>query len=207
MRDLDIRINLKNYIEFEHTGVSDTIVIDELGICQGESRIDIAVINGEIQGYEIKSEYDTLNRLPIQVELYNKVFDRVTLVSAESHYAKACKIIPDWWGIIIAVPQKNNGIILRNIREAVKNKNTDAYYIAQLLWKDEAISVIKDYIPNSKLSSKNRVELWNILVNLTSKEELCAIVRDKLKHSEFRHSWRSDSLLKLNGDLFQPFSK
>ncbi len=205
MRDIDIRVNLKNYIGIEHVGIADTVIIDELGICQGESRIDIAVINGEFQGYEIKSEYDTLNRLPGQVELYNKVFDRVTLVTAKNHYAKAIRLIPDWWGIIVAEPN-NNGVFLKSIRKAKKNKNTEAFHIAQLLWKDEVISVIKEIVPNAKLSNKNRFDLWSILVSLTTKDELNTIVRDKLKHSEFRENWRSDSLLKLNDDSFQPFS-
>lgn len=206
MRDIDIRANLRNYIEIEHVGINDAILIDELGICQGESRIDIAVINGEFQGYEIKSEYDTLNRLPGQVELFNKVFDRITLVTAENHYSKAFKIIPDWWGIMVA-EQYSNGVFLKSIRKARKNKNTEAFHIAQLLWKDEVISVIKEIIPNAKLSNKNRYDLWNILVSITSKNELNTIVRDKLKHSKFRQNWRSDSLLKLNDDLFQPFSR
>ena len=41
----------------------DTLVIDELGLAHAKSRIDVAVINGCIHGYEIKSAKDTLDRL------------------------------------------------------------------------------------------------------------------------------------------------
>ncbi|WP_128815240.1 hypothetical protein [Vibrio sp. 624788] len=34
---------------------NQTLVIDELGLMHGSNRIDIAVVNGCIHGYEIKS--------------------------------------------------------------------------------------------------------------------------------------------------------
>jgi len=39
-------------------------MLHELGILNGATRIDIAVITGQIEGYELKSERDTIQRLP-----------------------------------------------------------------------------------------------------------------------------------------------
>ena len=44
----------------------DTIVLDELGLCHGDVRIDVASVNGELSGYEIKRHADTLARRPKQ---------------------------------------------------------------------------------------------------------------------------------------------
>ncbi len=78
---------------------SNTRIIEEFGSCQGNARVDVAVINGSIHGYEIKSEKDTLKRPPIQKEYYNRTLDFVTLVCEETHLEKAEQIIPNWWGI------------------------------------------------------------------------------------------------------------
>jgi len=60
------------------------------------------VINGELHGFELKSERDTLARLEDQAELYSQVFDRMTLIIAKRHLEKAVPKIPRWWGIIAA---------------------------------------------------------------------------------------------------------
>ena len=64
MRDSEIRNTLRATLLSEHAGDPTAVVIDELGICQGSARIDMAVVNGSLNGYEIKSDLDTLARLP-----------------------------------------------------------------------------------------------------------------------------------------------
>lgn len=46
---------------------ADTLVIDELGLAHAKARVDVAVINGCLHGYEIKSAQDTLDRLAGQL--------------------------------------------------------------------------------------------------------------------------------------------
>src|SRR6187402_1509374 len=57
--DPDVRALLREYLEDVHKG-SDTRLLEELGLCQGDVRVDVAVVNGELSGYEIKSPSDTL---------------------------------------------------------------------------------------------------------------------------------------------------
>lgn len=42
----------------------ETVVINELDVCFGNAIIDVVAVNGEIYGFEIKSEQDSLERLP-----------------------------------------------------------------------------------------------------------------------------------------------
>src|SRR5690606_14415828 len=80
---------------------SSAIVLDELQVCC-RSIVDIAVLSTGFLGIEIKSDKDTLNRLPDQITDYNKVFDSMIIVLGKCHYDKAINMIPDWWGVWIA---------------------------------------------------------------------------------------------------------
>lgn len=68
LRDIHLRKMLLEELYDEHKNDSNTRIINELGIDFGASRIDVAVVNGIIHGFEIKSECDTLLRLPRQME-------------------------------------------------------------------------------------------------------------------------------------------
>src|SRR5215211_7159088 len=115
MRDIDIRATLWRELRCAHRHEPDTIVLDELGLCQGSARVDVAVVNGFITGYEIKSERDTLARLPAQQEIYSKALDSVTIIVGASHAEKVVELIPSWWGITEAVLE-GGGVRLQKIR-------------------------------------------------------------------------------------------
>ena len=83
-----LRRSLHSYLIVQQQVEPDTTVIYELGLCQGSARVDLAVIDGQLHGYEIKSERDSLRRLRAQADLYNKVFDRVTLVCTEKAHMR-----------------------------------------------------------------------------------------------------------------------
>ncbi len=51
---------------------ADTLVVDELDLC-GLTRVDVAVVNGHLSGFEIKGSTDSLRRLPGQVTVYSQV--------------------------------------------------------------------------------------------------------------------------------------
>jgi hypothetical protein len=66
-RDRDIRPALVSRLQAVHAEDPRTHIIDELPICQMRARADLAVVNGEITGFEIKSDVDRLTRLATQV--------------------------------------------------------------------------------------------------------------------------------------------
>ena len=67
--DHQIRTALRRHLLQQHIDNHDTLILDELGVRHGTARIDIVVINGVMHGYEIKSDRDTLNRLPEKIRL------------------------------------------------------------------------------------------------------------------------------------------
>lgn len=94
MRDFDVRGAVRTWLRALYA--DDSRIVEEMGVWSGSVRIELAVINGELHGFELKSERDTLARLHDQAELYNQVFDRMTLVAANRHYNNAVSKIPNW---------------------------------------------------------------------------------------------------------------
>jgi hypothetical protein len=186
LKDCDIRKVLIEQLILEYGNDSQTKIVNEMGILNGKTRVDVAVIYGILHGYEIKSESDTLIRLPSQMEDYNKVFDRVTIVVATKYLNEVRKIIPNWWGIIV-VRNKNGHPVLRQVRKGRKNKNVDPYSVSRLLWKEEAIEILKEKGLHKGYLSKPRRKIYEKLVESLPLEELQFKVNELLKE---RKGWR-----------------
>lgn len=195
MRDRDIRSALKQELRAVFSNEPGTIIIDEVGLCGGSARIDVAVLNGAINGYEIKSESDTLDRLPGQQEIYSKTLDTVTVISSGSHIKKIKKQIPDWWGMM-EVSRDCDGLSFRVIREPVSNPNIDPYSLVQLLWREEALSILKDRSLEKGVLTKPRKDIWERIVENLTLEELRRVIGEKLKS---RENWRSVRSRKKDG--------
>lgn len=166
----------------------DTFVVDELGLKNGQVRADIAVLNGKLIGYEIKTDSDTLLRLPHQVLAYNEVFERVYIVTGQKHLAQALELIPEWWGVYLIRDGADDTYRFRCHRKAKANRNQHTFGLAQLLWKDEVIEILTE---NPKASIKKRMTketLYDMLSEEYSPKKLSKIV---LKYLKSRNSWRT----------------
>ncbi len=175
--DREVRDLLKRHLADAHFA-DDTIVLDELGLCQGDVRIDVASVNGELAGYEIKSPADTLARWPKQCRVYSKVVDRAWLVATEKTLESAKA--PAWWGLIRIV-QTPNQLGLRVVRAAQLNPSPDPYSIARLLWRDEAIEALADLGLARGVRTKRRAIAWRRLAESAPLDHLRAAVRSALK--------------------------
>ena len=142
MNDQKIREYLKASRLKKYVDDPKSLVVDELGLRHGAGRVDVAVINGLIRGYEIKGGTDTLRRLPVQSDTYNSVLDRATIVAAECHIDGAFKLLPEWWGVIV-VARKAESMKMRLLRPARKNPTKSPLAVAKLLWKAEALLALE----------------------------------------------------------------
>lgn len=188
MRDIDIRDKLKDTYLKKYFNDSNSKVVDELSVSYGTARVDIAVINGSFHGYEIKSDYDTLNRLPNQIQTYSKTFDYLTVITGEHHLEGVVNNIPDWCGIILAShTKKKDGVKLRHIRQPQRNKLIENLSIVQLLWKDELIMILEDAGIKKGLNNKSKPFLWSCVLEKIAPEKISSTVRERLK---LRANWR-----------------
>jgi len=176
--DQDIREALKKTLrEQDHNAA----IIEELPLQRGRGRADLAFVNGELWGFEIKSEADSLVRLGIQREHYESVFEFNTLVAAGKHLKLARQRIPRAWGII-EVSRNNGEVKLHHRRQAQRNHGLDNSALARLLWKNECRRILK----KAKIHTPAQtpvIELWN-LVQALDTIFLCTEVREALKRSQ-----------------------
>jgi hypothetical protein len=188
----------------KHHADHNTLIVDELGLMHGKCRADIAVINKYLTGYEIKSDEDSLYRLDQQIKIYNTVFDRISLIVGVKHLDKVESHLPNWWGIIVTCQSNKNEVTFKAVRPALKNEEIDLLSVAQLLWRDEAVSILSSLGVSKTDLQKKRIFLYQQLIELMKPVELRYIVRDCLKK---RRNWRYHRPSFLNGDLFQPSAR
>lgn len=172
-------------------------IFEELGVRHGTARIDLAIVNGIMCGYEIKSDKDTLDRLPEQVKEFSAVFDKITLIVGKRHLYQAMHIIPDWWGVKIAKVNTNNQVVFQTIRRPGKNKKQNILSIAQLLWRKEALQILEEKNKADDVRNKPRKFIYEKLTNTLDDKTLKKQVSSMLI---FREGWRSDVQLMSSGD-------
>jgi hypothetical protein len=163
-----------------------TRIVEEFCILGGKVRVDVSAINGQLHGYEIKSTVDNLDRLPRQQKFYNQVFDKITIVADEKHVVKAVKIVPPCWGLI-AASSTPYGTRLEEIWPARQNFEVDAEALVQLLWRDEALSVLRVNGIGKGLYKKSRKYLWKVMASKLDLPTIKSSVRNCLK---YRMDWR-----------------
>lgn len=191
--DKIIRCALREVLKKRHAKDKELRIIDELGVQHGSVRVDIAVINGIMHGYEIKSDRDTLMRLPEQILAYSAIFDQVTLVVGSKHFIDAFKMIPDWWGVETAHVDESGSIYFNQIRKSKNNPEQDNIAIARLLWRSEALGKLETLGKADGVRSKPREVVYERLATSIKLKPLKQYVRSVLCSS--RPDWRSGEQL------------
>lgn len=199
MRDSEIRPTLLHWLDTQYCTEPNSLIVEELGLCQGSVRADVAVVNGTLKGFEIKSEKDSLVRLARQASTYSQVFDSVSLVTAERHLKHARKMVPSWWGICVVKTGARPHLEI--VRREKANPKVDSSSLVQLLWKDEVIEILQRSSPNIDRKRYVRKLLWAELVETFTLSELKATVRTTLKT---RQNWRVDRGQRQYGGTCQP---
>lgn len=196
--DAIVREHLKLRLKEQHKYDKKVRTFDELGVSHGDVRVDMAVVNGIFHGYEIKSDLDTLHRLPRQSEAYSEVFDRMTVVVGKEHVLDTLSIVPDWWGVIVArYDEDEQKVIFNEIRDADNNPSLRAVSLARVLWRDEALCILEQNNADHGVRSASREAIYERLADTLPIDYLRNAVRDALF---YRPSWRLDQPLQTCGD-------
>ena len=165
----------------------DTIVVDELGLAHAKVRVDIAVINGCVHGYEIKSGLDTLERLPDQLAHYSRCLGKLTLVCAPRHTDRVNKLVPAWCGIVQAEKGPRGAVSFTTVRRTRANPNVEPVQLAHLLWRAEAAELLSRHGACEKLLRKSRKELYKHLAEVMTIQQLSRSIREFMLA---RREWR-----------------
>lgn len=190
--DPDIREALVGGCSGLHNGRNGELVIHELGLAHAKRRIDIAVIDGEFRGYEIKSEKDSLNRLDGQLQIFTRALHRLTLVVATKHLNSILGTIPAWCGVTEVRADSKDFIKLHKVRKAKRNPSFDPFTFAHLLWRSEAKYLLSRFDAEPAILRAPRAILYKSLVEKTSEDQLTRMIKDAMKK---RDNWRDHSEL------------
>jgi hypothetical protein len=177
--DAEVRPALRSHLGAQHAA-DDSVLIEELGFCRGQVRIDLAVVNGQLHGYEIKSNRDSLERLDRQLEIYNQVLDAATLVVGDRHLDAARASLPDWWALL-RIEEGPDGPRFVEVHRGEKNPDRHARTLAELLWRDEALALLEKRDAARGVKSKPRSAVWDRVCEHFNVEEIGAEVRRCLK--------------------------
>jgi hypothetical protein len=186
-----IRTALRTRHLKRHHGRQDVLIIDELGLAHAQSRIDLAVFNGHLHGYEIKSAADTLDRLPRQLAIYRSALQKLTLVVASRHLEAAEAIVPDWCGLTEIIDGPRGGMIFTSRRRAHVNPDLDPFMLAHLLWHPEAQDLLRARGASKAEVNVPRKRLYRMLADEIPVRELAPAVKAAMAT---RTGWRDRQL-------------
>ena len=155
--------------------------VDEFWVPQSNERADLALIGHDMSGYEIKTERDTLGRLPRQAAAYARVFDRCTVVLSARHTQSAVGLLPDWWGVFeVSV---NGQVSFDHVRTAGQNSDVDPETLVRLLWRSEVQTALVQ-LGVEPAPSATRASMWRVLLERLDVGELKTIVRRALRQRD-----------------------
>ncbi|MEO6680356.1 MAG: sce7726 family protein [Pseudomonas sp.] len=186
-RDFEIRHHFHQKKLRHYHECPNTLVIDELGVAHGKIRADIAVLNGTIHGFEIKSSKDTLSRLPEQLIEYSRCFEKVSIIAAPNHLDKLLLMLPEWCGIILATKGSKGGVTFKTIRRAKKNPHIEIHAMAYFLWRKEIIDILTQFGVNERSLKTSREKLYRLLPAKIKTKELTQLIKEKFMS---RIDWR-----------------
>ena len=143
--------------------------VDEFWVPQSHERADLAIIGRDLRGFEIKTERDTLRRLPRRVAAYGRIFDRCTAVVAPRHVEGALVLLPEWWGVVeVSV---NGHVEFDQIRPARQNIVLDPETLVRLLWRNE-VKALFDHLGVESAATATRGTMWKLLLDRADLREL-----------------------------------
>lgn len=182
----DIRSFVKARLPRLIRSEAGAFLVEEMEVCSGRARIDLAVIGDCLIGIEIKGPRDGVTRLPGQARAYSQCFDHVVLIVHESLADKARALIPDWWGVI-AGKQVDGRIRYRVERRPKPNPSLNLEKLLSLLWREEIDELLADLLGSN---SKPRATKKSIRAELLAQVEPPVLHRASLRKLRERTAWR-----------------
>lgn len=134
--------------------LNTSFMLSELPVAS--CKADMVILNGTSTVYEIKTEYDSMERLERQIAAYRQAFDRINVVTSDKskQISQLERLLPVEVGII-SLSKKNT---FHTVRKAESNlQNIIPHIIFGILHKREYLSVLKKYlgeipaVPNTQI--------------------------------------------------------
>ncbi len=195
--ELELRRAVLRYVHSLHDGSMNTLVVEEFGVRHGAGRVDVAVFNGQMDAYEIKSDLDRLSRLDRQINLFSSVFDSLTIVCGTRHADAALRLAPTWCGVLQLAQGR-----LSVLRVGGRSPAQTPSHLVKLLHKHEVVDLLRAraYAPRQ---GQTRANLYARLLERVSPDEVRSIVLSVIKQRVGGQRTPGDGLSPLEA-MFEP---
>jgi hypothetical protein len=146
----------------------------------------MALINGELAGYEIKSDADSLSRLPRQTRAFSTVFDRMFVVTTERHIDAVKAKVPKWWSVLLLSSSVNDPPFV-TVQAGSANPSLDTEALLHILTRAECMSVLESHGLADGSRSKSRREIVQRIMSGFTPGRIKVAVRTALKERARRN--------------------
>ncbi|WP_273853116.1 sce7726 family protein [Guptibacillus spartinae] len=209
---------LLNKLLLGRHSLNTTTALSEIPI--NKSKADFVLINGKATVYEIKTELDTFDRLDSQLHDYYKAFNNVCVVTSESNYQKAKRMLEDTnVGICILTdrntistrqkPQEDNSKLDHTVLFKVLRKYEFENILLSHYGKLPVTSQVKYYKTCYKMFASIEIDLaYRYVIQQLKQRGFIEIdeyksVPYELKFMVYFSKYRKNDYLKLNNFLIK----
>ncbi len=192
LREQDVKIAFIDWL-YKKGLLDNATIINEMVVANWSRRADLAIANGHLQAFEIKSDFDSLKRLDGQLEIFTARFEKVTVVCAPKFTYEVKKKVTPEVGVIEYLHDSKGirfKIVQRGRTSPISNKKI---YINFLLKKELQLLLFENKI--KFFSESGRSILEKMAENISfSKIRLFVLNAIKKRYKETSDSY----LQKLN---------
>ncbi|NHC44350.1 sce7726 family protein [Motilibacter aurantiacus] len=190
MRDPDVRSALVTALA-QRLGQRPHVLVPEVDVrWTVPARLDALLVADRICGFEIKSDVDSLARLPRQIQAYGAVVERAVLVVSERHRAAALEAVPHWWSVWVA-GLKGEHVVIRSAKRGRLNPALNPLAVSTFLTREDLLHALRSR-GHAGLSSFTVDQLRQQFTTGIAAREAVRVARSYMIE---RRDWRGRSLL------------
>lgn len=190
MRDTDVRQALVATVA-HRVGTQPHVLVPEVEVRWSvPARMDALLVADRISGFEIKSDADSLTRLPRQIEAYGAVVERAVLVVGDRHLAAGTATVPHWW-TIWGARWRDGQVVIREVRRGRLNPDLNPLAVTSFMSRADLSEALRAR-GFTRLSTYSADELRQLLASNISLRETVRLARTAMLGNAL---WRHRSLL------------
>jgi hypothetical protein len=147
----------------------------------GDCKADTVLLNGTSTVYEIKSAYDSIERLSRQIAAYRKVFDKINVITSDSQTEKVAGTVGDDIGLLVLTDRNT----IRTVRKPASLKHSvQPEVIFDSLRSSEYEQIVKTHFDAIPAVSNTRMyqacrELFRTLSPETAHDAMVTVLKQR----------------------------
>jgi len=194
LREQDVKIALIDWL-YKKGMLSDATIINEMVVANWSRRADLAIANGSLQAFEIKSDFDSLKRLDGQLKIFNSSFEKVTIVCAPKFTCEVSKRVSSDVGVV-EFQSIDSGVRFKVIQKGRICSRLNKFVYLGFLLKSE----IKDLLNQYEIAFSNELhrDYLEFLASKLALNKIREFVITSIKNRY--HTTSNEFLSRLHGD-------